>query len=106
MAHEGVIDVCWRKLLAAAIDYVILATVKREETIRVEAADVPRFKPTIDKARSIEFWSVKIARNHRWPPHQNLALLPWRKPLSIISDDDNRIRPGNAACAQFRTVWV
>jgi hypothetical protein len=61
MAHECVIDLTRRNLLTAAIDYIILAAMKREKAILIKAADVPRFKPTIGKPCPIEFWGIEIA---------------------------------------------
>ena len=95
------LDLNWRNLFAAAIDQITLAAVKREKTILIQAADVPRFKPTIDKALAIKFRGIEIARNHRWSAHQNFALFARGKPPSILPYDHNRIRPGNTARARL-----
>ena len=50
MAHQRVIDFERRNLFTPTIDDVILAAVKREESLLVKAADVARFKPSIQKA--------------------------------------------------------
>ena len=48
MLYEDLIDLNRRDLLTAAIYQIVLATIKREETIGVYTPDISCFEPSID----------------------------------------------------------
>src|SRR5581483_4541935 len=104
MACQRVVDLSRRNLIAASIDQLVQPTVKCQEPLIIETANVPRFKPTIDKQFSIKLRRANVARHYGWTAHKNFALLPGRKPATIFAYNDNSTRPWNAACASFKST--
>src|SRR5262245_65917700 len=101
MAHEGMVDLDRCNFLAAAIDQLAHAAAQREETFRVEAADVTCSIPAVDEGGAVELGHVEIAGHHGRSTDQDISLLTRRKTECVDVDDDEVVGSVKSAVAWF-----
>src|SRR5262245_64469313 len=106
MAHEGMVDLDRCNFLAAAIDQLAHAAAQREETFRVEAADVTCSIPAVDEGGAVELGHVEIAGHHGRSTDQDFSLLIRRKPACVDVDDDDGVGPGDRKSTRLNSCHL
>src|SRR5215213_4105016 len=102
MAQEGQVDFIRRDLLATAIDQLLLAAMERQESVRIEAADVSAAVPAVDENRAAALGRIQITGHDRGTVNPDFAAFAGGEWAAVRVGDLHNPHPGDTDGAEPR----
>src|SRR6185437_11025698 len=88
---------------------ILLSAMQGQKAFVIEAPNVSRLQPAVDKTCAIKLGSIQISGHQGWTPHQDLTFRPRRDLAAVLVDDHDCTRRWYAAatglgCTRWREV--